>query len=183
VVYKGQYIYESWCSGGPDKAVYTSSLSRWFDMCIGEDWCKKIFLPHVRRQPGRKLLIGVNLASHISMEVIRLCKENNILLLCLPPNSTEKMQPLCGHLWAMKSAWRKQVLSYAEKDPAAKVLQKTEFPCRRLQFYTFFGTSIGITRRMIDIGKKKLFNFCKMFENVQFFSHLHFKIAKSAITV
>jgi hypothetical protein len=40
---------------------------------------------------------------------------------------------------------------------------------------------MGITRRMIDIGKKITFTFCKMFENVQFFSHLHFKIAKSAI--
>jgi hypothetical protein len=34
---------------------------------------------------------------------------------------------------------------------------------------------------MIDIGKKQLFTFCKMFENVQFFSHLYSKIAKSAI--
>jgi hypothetical protein len=34
---------------------------------------------------------------------------------------------------------------------------------------------------MIDIGKEKLFTFCKMFENVQFFSHLHFKNPKSAI--
>ncbi len=34
---------------------------------------------------------------------------------------------------------------------------------------------------MMDIGKKKLFIFCKMFENVQFFSHLHLKFAKSAI--
>jgi hypothetical protein len=33
---------------------------------------------------------------------------------------------------------------------------------------------------MIDIGKKLLFTFCKMFENVQFFSHLHLKYAKSA---
>jgi hypothetical protein len=29
--------------------------------------------------------------------------------------------------------------------------------------------------------KKKLFTFCKMFENVQFFSHFHLKYAKSAI--
>ncbi len=29
--------------------------------------------------------------------------------------------------------------------------------------------------------KNNFFLFCKMFENVQFFSHLHFKIAKSAI--
>jgi hypothetical protein len=40
---------------------------------------------------------------------------------------------------------------------------------------------MGITRRMIDIGKKITFYFLQMFENVQFFSHLHFKIAKSAI--
>jgi hypothetical protein len=33
---------------------------------------------------------------------------------------------------------------------------------------------------MIDIGKKLLFNFYKMFENVQFFSLLHFKIEKRA---
>jgi hypothetical protein len=39
---------------------------------------------------------------------------------------------------------------------------------------------MGIKRRMIDIGKKKLFTFCKMFENVQFFSHLPLKYAKSA---
>jgi hypothetical protein len=52
---------------------------------------------------------------------------------------------------------------------------------RGLQYYTFFGISIGIKWRMIDNGKKLLLNFCKMFENVQFFSHLHLKYAKSAI--
>jgi hypothetical protein len=49
---------------------------------------------------------------------------------------------------------------------------------RGLQFYTFFGISIGITRRLIDIGKKITFYFLKMYS---FFLHLHFKIAKSAI--
>jgi len=128
-VYKSQNHYEAWRTGGPPGARYTSSPSGWFDMCIGEDWFKKLFLPHVRRQPGRKLLIGDNLASHISMEVIRLCKENDIMFVCLPANSTDKMQPLdVGIFGPMKSAWRKQLLSYAEKDPAAQLLQKTEFP-------------------------------------------------------
>ncbi len=31
------------------------------------------------------------------------------------------------------------------------------------------------------MAKKSLFTFCKMFENVQIFSHLHLKYAKSAI--
>ncbi len=34
---------------------------------------------------------------------------------------------------------------------------------------------------MIDIGKKITFYFLQMFENVQFFSHMHLKYAKSAI--
>jgi hypothetical protein len=52
---------------------------------------------------------------------------------------------------------------------------------RGLQFYTFFGISIGIKRRLIDIAKKITFYFLQMFENVQFFSHLHLQYAKSAI--
>jgi hypothetical protein len=40
---------------------------------------------------------------------------------------------------------------------------------------------MGIKRRMIDIDKKILFIFCKMFENVQFFSNLLFNFAKIAI--
>jgi hypothetical protein len=129
VLYKGNNVYESWCSGGPDKAVYSSSPSGWFDMCIFEDWFKKLFLPHVRRQPGRKVLLGDNLASHISMEVIRLCRDNDIQFICLPPNSTDKMQPLdVGIFGPMKAAWRKQLKKYADLDPTAKLLKKTEFP-------------------------------------------------------
>jgi hypothetical protein len=40
---------------------------------------------------------------------------------------------------------------------------------------------MGITRRKIDIGKKITFYFQQMFQNVQFFSHLHLKYAKSDI--
>jgi hypothetical protein len=129
ILYKGSNVYESWCSGGPDKAVYSSSQSGWFDMWVFEDWFKKVFLPHVRRQPGKKILLGDNLSSHISLEVINLCRENDIKFICLPPNSTDKMQPLdVGIFGPMKSAWRKQLKAYADLDPAAKLLKKTEFP-------------------------------------------------------
>ncbi len=39
----------------------------------------------------------------------------------------------------------------------------------------FFGISIGIKRRM---AKKLLFTVCKIFKNIQFFSHLHLKYGK-----
>ncbi len=54
-----------------------------------------------------------------------------------------------------------------------KVREGIRIYIRGLQFYTFFGISIGIKRWLIDNGK--------MFENVQIFSHLHLKYAKSAI--
>jgi hypothetical protein len=129
VVYKGANVYDSWCTGGPKGTVYTSSQSGWFDMYIFGDWFKKIFLPHVRRLPGKKLLLGDNLSSHISLEVIELCKENNIAFVCLPPNSTDKMQPLdVGFFGPMKGKWKSQLQAYADRDPSAKLLLKTQFP-------------------------------------------------------
>jgi hypothetical protein len=80
--------------GGPKGTIYNSSPSGWFDMFIFEDWFTKLFLPAVHRLPGKKLLIGDNLASHISLQVIQICREQDIEFVCLPPNATDKMQPL-----------------------------------------------------------------------------------------
>lgn len=129
VVYKASNIYDSWCTGGPKGAVYNSSHSGWFDGNIYTDWFKKVFLPHARRKPGKKLLIADNLASHISVEVIELCKKHNIAYVCLSPNATDKMQPLdVGVFGPMKRAWRQQLQNYADKDPSACLLTKTIFP-------------------------------------------------------
>ncbi len=129
VVYKGLNVYEAWCRYGPPGTVYTASQAGWFDLFIFTDWFKKVFLPNVRRKSGKKVLIVDNLSSHISMEVISLCREHNIEFVCLPPNATHLMQPLDVGLFApMKAAWRKQLTAYSDKDPAAKMLQKTEFP-------------------------------------------------------
>lgn len=128
VVYKGKNCYESWCQGGPKGAKYVSSLSGWFDTFCFTDWFH-MWLNHVRRMPGKKLLLGDNLSSHLSIEVINICRENNIQFVCLPANSTDKMQPLdVAFFSVMKRAWRKQLTAYSQGDPAAKLLQKTEFP-------------------------------------------------------
>ena len=141
VVYKAQNVYQSWCAGGPDGTVYSCTKSGWFDMFIFEDWFMKIFLPHVRRLPGRKLLLGDNLASHLSVNVINSCRENNIAFVCFPPNTTDKLQPLDVGLFApMKQEWKKQLSKYKDQDPSAKLLAKTEFPrmlkelCNNLNF-------------------------------------------------
>ena len=77
VVYKSMNCYTSWTEGGVPGSCYSATKSGWFDMFTFEDWFQKIFLKKVKNRPGRKLLIGDNLGSHISPTVIGLCKEND----------------------------------------------------------------------------------------------------------
>ena len=129
VVYKGQNVYPSWTEGGIKGSVYSATKSGWFDMFTFEDWYFKIFLKTVKNRPGKKLLIGDNLGSHISPTVIKSCRENNIEFTCLPANATDKMQPLdVGIFGPMKSAWRKKLHEARDKDPSARLLNKHVFP-------------------------------------------------------
>jgi hypothetical protein len=129
VVYKAQHCYPSWCKGGPKGTYFTSTPSGWFDNYVFLQWMKDVLVPYCRRLVGKKLLLVDNLASHISIDVIDLCKEHNIEFVCLPANSTDKMQPLdVGIFGPMKSSWRQQLRRYQDQDPDAKLLKKTEFP-------------------------------------------------------
>jgi len=65
----------------------------------------------------------------MSVEVVDLCRENEVDLICLPANATDKMQPLdVGLFRKVKELWRQMLRAVTDKDPAAKMLQKTEFP-------------------------------------------------------
>jgi len=94
VVYKALHLYDTWIQNGPRSARYNRTASGWFDMQCFEDWIKKIVIPYCSKLPGEKVLIGDNLSSHLSDESINLCRENNIRMVFLVSNSTDKSQPL-----------------------------------------------------------------------------------------
>ncbi|KAG5863111.1 hypothetical protein JTB14_014931 [Gonioctena quinquepunctata] len=96
VTYKAENLYNAWTEHGPKGTVYNRSKSGWFTLEIFEDWFRKIALPFFSKQDkeGKKVLIGDNLASHISPYIIEECKKNNIIFILLPPNSTGLTQPL-----------------------------------------------------------------------------------------
>ncbi|KAJ8912182.1 hypothetical protein NQ315_006149 [Exocentrus adspersus] len=79
---------------GPKGARYSNSPSGWFDATTFNDWFESLMLPKMKKQPGKKVLICGNLSSHISVQVLQLCEQNNISFVCLPPNSTHLTQPL-----------------------------------------------------------------------------------------
>jgi DDE superfamily endonuclease/helix-turn-helix, Psq domain len=129
VVYKAQNMYESWRRGGPKGTRYNCTKSGWFDSCVFTDWFTSCALPVLRRQQGKKVIVGDNLASHISDAVITLCKQNDVEFVCLPPNSTDKLQPLdVGYFAPMKAAWRKILLEFKLKNPREASIPKSEFP-------------------------------------------------------
>jgi len=122
-------VYPAWCRDGPPGAIYTATKSGWFDSFAFADWFERVMLHHARQLPGKKVMVGDNLSSHLSPPVISQCRENEIEFVCLPANSTDKMQPLdVGYFSVMKNDWRKLLRAYRKRDPAAKLLMKTEFP-------------------------------------------------------
>ena len=94
VVYKAVHMWNTWTTGGPKGARLNRSKSGWFDAISFDDWFRTIVLLCARQKEGKKVIIGDNLSSHFSIDVIRLCEEHNISFVCLVPNSTHLSQPL-----------------------------------------------------------------------------------------
>ena len=129
VVYQGKNLYDDWCVGGVKDSVYACTSSGWFDSWTFADWFKRSFLKKTRHLVGKKVLVGDNLASHLSEEVISLCRENDISFVCFPPNSTHMMQPLdVGFFAQMKRAWRNILQRKADANENFNALRKVDFP-------------------------------------------------------
>ncbi|XP_039755804.1 uncharacterized protein LOC120630605 [Pararge aegeria] len=130
VVYKAQNLYNTWTENGPLGARYNRTQSGWFDATIFEDWIKSIIIPYFKDKVGKKCLIGDNLSSHLSMETIKLCYEQNISFIFLPANSTHLTQPLdVAFFRPMKIAWRNVVLKWKKTDGKAQAtIPKGCFP-------------------------------------------------------
>lgn len=144
VVYKATRMWDTWMSGGPEKTRYQSTKSGWFDGPTFEDWFIQLFLPYVKRNRSSKpvALIGDNLSSHISFEIVRLCSENDIRFICLPPNSTHLTQPLdVAFFGPIKKKWREVLDKWRMSKSSKKhsVLPKECFPMLLKQVMDILG--------------------------------------------
>lgn len=124
-------MWENWIQQGPKGCRYNSTTTGWFDANVFSDWFDKILVRHLKKKPGKKVVIGDNLSSHLTPYVIEQCKKENIYFVCLPANSTHLTQPLDVSLFhPMKVAWRKVLTDWKRTDDGMKnaVLQKQSFP-------------------------------------------------------
>lgn len=137
VVYKAasEAPWGMWTEGGPAGATYAASKSGWFDMNKFNQWFKVVFIEHIKTLPrdSMKVIIGDNLAAHLSPYVTMMCEKHNIRFVFLPENSTHLLQPLDVAVFApMKSRWRDILSEW--KDDCMRLnqnyatLPKKEFP-------------------------------------------------------
>lgn len=131
VVYKAENMWETWTENGPTGARYNRTKSGWFDTRCFEDWFQFTMLPILKKQTGKKVLVGDNLSSHINLEVMAECEANNIAFICLPPNATHLLQPLdVAYFRPMKIAWRSTLNEWKHnvRGSRSSSVPKDQFP-------------------------------------------------------
>jgi len=139
ILYKGKNMYCRWMVGSPARARYGISESGWMDPANFLSRFLKLFLPAVSHltKTGPVLLFDGHY-SHISLELIRAARQNNVHLLCLPPNTTHILQPLdVGVFSPLKTSWRKILKLYRLQTKGQKATKET-FPSLITQLWESF---------------------------------------------
>ena len=102
----------SWTSHPTPGWHYACSSTGYTDTNISLYWVRSVFDPQTRAQAnGRpRLLISDGFGTHESLELMKYCFENQIILCRLPSHTTHKLQPCdVGVFGPLKTAYREQV--------------------------------------------------------------------------
>jgi hypothetical protein len=127
VCYKAECLYTTWTEKGPQGARYNCTKLGWFAKDIFVDWFTSLVIPWFCRKPGCKVIIGDNLASHISYSLVVKALDEGINFVFLPPNATHLCQPLDVCVFkAVKSSWCVVLRGWKKDNTGA--LQKSAFP-------------------------------------------------------
>ena len=95
-IFAGKQIQNCWIAALEDDNRHINMTENgWTNNAICLRWFEEIFIPQTKDTKGDyRLLIVDGHGSHVTHEVIKLCLENKIVLLCLPAHSTDLLQPL-----------------------------------------------------------------------------------------
>ena len=105
---------------------YAFSENGWMTKRILDEWFKYHFLLYA--PPVRPLLLLMDGASsHFDPSFIETAAENEVIVFCLPPNTTHILQPLDnGPFGPLKRYWREECHSFCAKNPG-RVVTKFQF--------------------------------------------------------
>jgi hypothetical protein len=113
IIFAGVYHLSTWYEEEDIPSDWAIAVSEkgWTINKLGVEWLRH-FNRHTRdRTVGTyRLLILDGYESHNSLEFKELCKESNIITLCIPPHASHLLQPLdVGCFAPLKKAYRRQI--------------------------------------------------------------------------
>lgn len=127
-VYKSKNLYDTWTKGGPKSAGYGCSESGWMQDLNFEAWFISIFIPFVSDYEKPVLLTFDGHNSHLTYNTVKEAIQNQIIIMCLPPNTSHALQPLdVGVFKSVKASWR-IILTDWFRDSRLKTVDKAVFP-------------------------------------------------------
>lgn len=127
-VYKSKNLYDTWTKGGPKDAGYGCSESGWMQDFNFESWFISMFIPFVMNYEKPVLLTFDGHNSHLTYNTVKHAMDNEIILFCLPPNTSHALQPLdVGVFKSVKANWR-IILTDWFKDSRLRTVDKAVFP-------------------------------------------------------
>jgi hypothetical protein len=96
IIFKGKVFVESWFDDLPDGWRIDKSANGWTTDEIGLNWLQNHFIPSIRgRSKGKyRLLIMDGHGSHLTAQFDQICKEHDIIPICIPAHSSHLLQPL-----------------------------------------------------------------------------------------
>jgi hypothetical protein len=101
---------------------YFSQVKAWMDVEMCRKWFNEVFLPEVKKQTGRRVLLLLdNAPGHFEA-----FERNNVRIVFFPPNCTSWKQPCdMGKIATLKKRFKylylKDVLDFYELDEEAKL--------------------------------------------------------------
>ena len=110
--------------GGPPGTFYSMSCSGWMETANFHEWFVKMFLTSVSDivKTGPVVLFLDGHKSHITLQLIEMAKEHNVIIYVFPPHTTHILQPLdVGVFKPLKSVWSQVLKTYTLETMAARV--------------------------------------------------------------
>ena len=94
IIFSQSYPSGLYARDGPNGALYSILDNEYMDSELFYGFISKLFILHTNQIAGPKLLILDGHGSHLNINIINLCRESDIHLYCLPPQTTHIFQPL-----------------------------------------------------------------------------------------
>ena len=126
IIFAAKQLNSAWMKDEVAGSRYAVSDKGWIDQELFHYWMTDHFLTHaVASRPLLLLLDGHS--SHFRPNTIQFAKDNDIVVFCLPPNTTHECQPLdCSLFGPLKTHWRNVCHTFHQENPSA-VITKFNF--------------------------------------------------------